>query len=158
MNGPYRFFVWMVALIGASLPYMTLWFFLPDEALKSAASASAYFDVPDKLVPEFAFIGVAIFITCLPDWLSDEHFRSFKAMRRHSLIALRATCSICAIVSFLYYIRITLNIHGVLDRGFKFDLATNKFALFAWVTAVCVTSFAAVVFHSGPPTPASAAR
>jgi hypothetical protein len=105
---------------------------------------------PDKLVPEFAFIGVAIFISCLPDWLSDEHFRTFKRARQKWLICFRSICSACAVISFLYYIRIVLNINGIVDKKFTFDLATNKFALFVWVAAVCVTSLAAVLFHLGP--------
>jgi hypothetical protein len=151
MSGHYRIFVWMIALAGAALPFGTLWFFIPEESLASIARMSTLVDIPDKLVPEFAFIGVAIFISCLPDWLSDEHFRTFKQARQKWLIGFRSICSACAVISFLYYIRIVLNINGIVDKKFTFDLATNKFALFAWVVAVCVTSLAAVLFHLGPP-------
>jgi hypothetical protein len=154
MNGPYRFFIWITALVGAALPFATLWFFLPEETL-GAASASGLIEIPDKLVPEFAFIGVAIFISCLPDWLSDEHFRTFKRPRRNWLIGLRSACTVCAVISFLFYIRIVLNINGVIDKKFKFNLEGNKIALFALVVAVCLTSLAAVLFHLGPPKEAS---
>ena len=72
MNGQYRLYIWMLAILGAALPYVTLDFFLPDEILQSTAHVSRYFDVPDKLIPEFAFVGVALFISCVPDWLSSE--------------------------------------------------------------------------------------
>ncbi len=90
MNGQYRIYIWMIAVLGAMLSYITLMFFLPDEILVSAAHVSRYFDVPDKLIPEFAFVGVALFISCVPDWLSNEQFKNLRSTRRHWILGLKA--------------------------------------------------------------------
>src|SRR5262249_17818720 len=159
MNGPHRVFIWAAALFGALLPYVTLDFFLPDEVLRGGHIRATHilgfaipvFPVPDKLVPEFSFIGVAIFISCFPDWLSDSHFRSFKYGRKRWIIFFRAASGIAAILSLFYFIRISLHLNGVVDPRFVFDLESNKLALLLCVVAAGLTSFAAIFFHLGRP-------
>ena len=86
MTGPHRFWIWAAACFGATLPFLVLYFFLPDVLLESSAKATSWLDMPDKLVPEVGFIGVAIFISCAPDWLSDEYLKSFSKGRRTWLL------------------------------------------------------------------------
>ena len=149
MNGPHRLWIWLCAAIGASLPLIVLDFFLPDALLKSTAVASSWIDIPDKLVPEFGFIGVALFISCAPEWLSDGHFRTFKSSRRRWLLIFRLAAILCAGLSLFHYIRISLIVNKVFDPRFTFDMASNKLALFWCVIAVVFATFAAVALHLG---------
>jgi len=41
MNGPNRVYIWISAVIGASLPYLTLYFFLPHEMLESKSKLAS---------------------------------------------------------------------------------------------------------------------
>ena len=145
MNGPYRVFVWLLALFGAGLPFATLYFFLPYEILDS----NSYVPIPDKLITDYAFIGVAVFISCMPDWLCDDHFSSFKMARKRWIISFRSAAFIFAFSSFFHYIRIELNLNNVFDQRFFFNLESSKLSLMWCVIAVIGTSLAAIVLHQG---------
>lgn len=149
MSGPYRVYIWLVALFGSTLPYWTLWFFLPDNILLSSAKISSYFDVPDKLVPDFSFIGVAVFIACLPDWLCDEHFKTFKLTRRKTIIAFRGIGFLFAFISLFHYIRITMYVNHTLGKTYSFDLSSSKLSLVLCVVAVALSTLVAVSLHLG---------
>jgi len=146
MSGPYRVYIWGMALFGAALPFITLYFFLPNEILDN----TSYVPIPNKLITDYAFIGVAIFLACIPDWLCDEHFRSFKPTRRHTIVVFRSAATLFAVFSFFHYLRIELQENKVFDNRFSFNnLDEGKLSLMWCVIAVVMTSLAAIVVHLG---------
>ncbi|WP_156380722.1 hypothetical protein [Pseudolabrys sp. Root1462] len=149
MSGPYRLYIWLAAMFGSALPYMTLWFFLPDNKLVSTVKISQYFDVPDKLISDLSFVGVAVFLACLPDWLCDEHFKTFKITRKKVIIAFRGIAFLFAFISLFHYIRISMFINSTLESGYTFDLARSKLSLVLCVVAVAISTLVAVSLHLG---------
>jgi hypothetical protein len=96
MNGPHRFLVWFLACCGAAVPFVTLHFILPSNLLIS----EGYVSIPEALVSDFCFIGVAVFIACAPEWVADEYLSSFGLGRRRMVLTFRALTFLFAFYLF----------------------------------------------------------
>lgn len=145
MNGPHRLLVWFLTLCGATVPFITLRFILPPNLL----IADGYIPIPEVLVSDFSFIGVALFIACAPEWMADEHYSTFGLGRQRTILVLRALTFVFAFLTFLHYLRISLYRHNVFETRFQYSLDDSKDSLMWCIVAVIVLSFAAVFFHQG---------
>lgn len=114
---------WVLYVLLACTPFAVLAKVYSVDLIKRSTGYGFSLIVPDVLIADFAFIGVALFLSVLPEWLVDK--RKLGEQRKFYLIALRMIVIICAVGCFIDYVLIQYEINEL--RASPSDGAARSF-------------------------------
>ena len=135
---------WALYVALACAPFLILGKVYSVDLIHKSTGVGFSLLVPDVLISDFAFIGVALFFSVLPEWLSEN--RKYSENRKFFLMLFRFVVVACALLCLLDYVIIQYEINELkasssfgASRSFGKVLEHKSAMLWAVLGVMCST-------------------
>jgi hypothetical protein len=148
---------WVVAFLSSSSAYVLLRIIYPRRMIYESGGGQTYYDIPNLLVTDLTFIGIALMLAYANLWMNIAALNRLRPARRIFVAVVRAATLLLSIICIIHYVALHYEIN-IIPRSIEVqklppsqlqnfllnnaaDILDRKWGIFWSVIGVCVGTF-----------------
>jgi hypothetical protein len=145
---------WILAFLSSSSAYILLRIIYPRRLIYESGGGQTYYDIPNLLVTDLTFIGIALMLAYANMWMNFAALNRLRPARRVFVRAVRGTTLFLSILCVVHYVALHYEIN-IIPRSIDVqklpqaqlqsfllnnaaDILDRKWGIFWSVIGVCV--------------------